>query len=240
MPGIYISVRPTDKTLDLIHGVLSKFKADIPFYTDRDLHVTIIHQSKPRPSCLLTVDSAKLKCKPERILRTSPLEVQPWNVTGGTILVIKLTSMDLLNRFRFWNALGLHSDFSTYSPHMTISGVVPDEVVRDLPTYIQMINQDLLGMSWDFEGEKAEEAKDNWKPKKLKVEAKKSKSGKGRKRGKLPPMVMPRVPLHHPELDDDEEQSLATNGFNHKSLKRVSDGLDSNNRWGKRPRDILD
>jgi len=234
MPGIYICVRPTDETLKQVHSILSKFQVDLPLVESDDLHITIMHQDNPLKSCTLTVDQAKERCKPDRILRAAPIEVQPWRVSGGkTILVIKFASSDLVKRFQFWNAMGLHSDYTPFSPHMTITGAIEEpERLKALTVYLPVINEELKGMKWEFHEEKAKEASSNWKPKVLKLRRIEVNA-----KASIPKVALKQLRPAGVELDEHQERQVREHGFNTHSKSLLTQGVDKHRRFGKTQRE---
>lgn len=133
--GIYISVYPTKDSIALIED----FTSDIPFERNSlEPHVTLMyHKGK--------VDEDALP-NPNMGLRfpSTCIGFRTWyDHKHRPILVMLLSSFNLLNRHSYWARQGLRHTFP-YCPHLTLTDSKGNNSFMDVEAYCSILNHRLL------------------------------------------------------------------------------------------------
>lgn len=116
--GSYIGVKPTDKSVVLLESIIKKLKLKNPIAID-DLHVTLMYSGmKGIPTFYPYKDN---------IYKAVGYKLEVWE----DVLVIRLISPDLHDRFNDLSYRGFVHSYEKYIPHITLSYDYKNEKLDD-------------------------------------------------------------------------------------------------------------
>lgn len=221
MPGIYVSLYASSQTQRRLSAILDEASRDIPATTPQELHITLAHDKETE---LLPQELSTEAC-PLREYNVVALCAEHWTTkNGNSIIVASLLSPELHDRWRFWQAWGLHWDFPTFRPHFSLTAPLVGISRSAISKWCRIFNEAIQGLEYTFTNEYVQDVKEGgswYDPKANSLDEEDSAepaehanlSGK-RPSGNKGKIALKKVPVHRPKLSDEEEEAMRKHGFN--------------------------
>jgi hypothetical protein len=223
VPGIYVSLFASAQTQRRLAPVLDLASKSIPATTPQELHITLAHDKETE---LLPQELSTEAC-PLREFKVMALCAEHWTTkNGNSIVVASLISPELHDRWRFWQAWGLHWDFPTFRPHFSLTAPLVGMPRSAVSKWCRLFNEAVQGLEYSFTNEYVQDVKEggSWYDPKADSDEEDSaepseEANMGGSGGKRPAsskgrIALKKVPVHRPKLSEEEEEAMRRHGFN--------------------------